>query len=174
MVITYHGGGCFKITSGKVTILIDPESHRFKGDVILRTQSPASDIPYPSVDIVGAGEYEIKGVEITGYSLTANKTIQTAYFVKSEEMTLAFLGNPQKLPEAGEWEKSGPVDILFLAPPAAKAIKMLNPKIAVPAFVKNSKEAAKAFDQKVEELDKLTVKKKDLGEKLRIVALKNA
>jgi L-ascorbate metabolism protein UlaG (beta-lactamase superfamily) len=173
MVITYHGGGCFKITTGGVTILTDPESGRFKGDIVLRTQFPISNFQFPNADIVGPGDYEIKGVEIYGHPFPGeNKSLQTAYLVKAEDLNLVFLGNAVKLAEADILEKFDGVDILFLPPSLAKAVKQFNPKIAVAAFYKNAKEVAKEFE-KVEELDKLTIKKKDLGEKLRIVVLKN-
>lgn len=173
MVITYHGGGCFKITSGSNTILTDPESNRFKGDIVLKT-SQNLPLPARSNEIIGPGEYEIKGVAITGYALpdSDQKTLKTAYVVDVEEMKLCFLGEVSKLPEA-EVLKEMNCDIVFLAPTAAKALKQLNAKMAVAAFFKNAKQVSDAFDQKISQRDKLTIKKKDLPTTTEVVVLKH-
>lgn len=173
MVITYHSGGCFKITSGGVTILTDPENNRFKGDIVLKT---SQNLPLPdrSSDILGPGEYEIKGVTITGYAVPESdqKTLKTAYIVGVEEMKLCFLGEISKLPEADVLKEMN-CDIVFLAPAAAKALKQLNAKIAVAAFFKNAKQVSDAFDQKISGRDKLTIKKKDLPTTTEVVVLKH-
>lgn len=179
MVINWYGNGCFKITSGGVTILIDPESNRFKGDVVLKTTQPLPLAARHPDEIVGPGEYEIKNVEIEGYPATpetgAGKTaLATIYKVTTEDLRLCFFGSPAKLPDGSILEKLGEVDILFLAPGNAPAVKQLNPKIVVPSFFKNVKELAKAFDQKIEEEEHLTIKQKDLPANIKIIALKNA
>jgi len=175
MVINWYGNGCFKVTSGGVTILTDPENNRFKGDVVLKTsQSIPLEERYPEV-IVGPGEYEIKGVEIYGHPApTDEKSLNTVYLVKVEDMRLCFFGNPKAIPDGDTLEKLGEVDILFLAPSQAAAVKQLDPKIVVPAFFKTVKEVAKEFDQKIEEQEHLTIKQKELPTATKIIALKNA
>ena len=90
-----------------------------------------------------------------------------------ENFVLVFLGNPTKLPEITILEKLGGADIVFAPPGSAKLIKQLKPKIIIPAFFKNSKEVAKNFEEKIEEQEKLTIKKKDLPTSVKVIFLKS-
>ncbi len=207
MVINWYGEGCFKIQSGNLVILTDPlekESGltppRFKADFVLKTQTD-----YPPLydhkevpEIVGPGEYEIKGVEVRGWSAneglgTRDKgqgILNTVYLVKMEEMNLGLLGHLAKMPEASIVEELGRVDLLFLpagGPPflkqeeAAKLIKQINPKLVIAGFFKipglkrkaeDVKEFLKELGQKAEPQEKLTIKKKDLPATTQVAVLK--
>src|ERR1700759_1456809 len=100
MVVNYFGKGSFRLQSGEVSILINPENNRLKADVVLKTISPAGseamaetgDAPIISF----AGEYEVKGIEITGFPVVAESTekfLKTTYVVTWEEMKIVLLGH---------------------------------------------------------------------------------
>lgn len=124
--------------------------------------------------IVGPGEYEQQGVRVWGFPVRAEsseKFIKTIYLVEIEEFRLAFLGHLSAVPKPETFEEFGKIDILFVpaggkpflsAEIAAKLVKQLEPKIAVPIFAKSPKEFAKEFGQNAEPQERLTLKKKDL------------
>lgn len=176
MVINYCGEKCFKIQSGKLSIVSDPLP-RFKGDIVLLTHLPSealakegpidlAKMPWPPApnQISGPGEYEIQEVEINGFP---NKDLSSTYLVKVEEMRLCFVGEKMDNVEPGLIEKLGEVDILF-APSGihAKAIKQIQPKIVIAAAV------PKEWEQKTEKMDKLVIKKKELVPGTKVVLLK--
>ncbi len=186
MVINYAGEGCVKIQSGSVSITVDPQP-RFKGDVVLHTLNEGGDTNFPTADIAGAGEYEVKGVEVYGWQLIKESTAKvrkTIYSVRAEDMNLVFLGQIAETLEPTFLEKLGSVDVLFIPAGgkpmideevAAKLIKQLGPRLVVGIFVKKEADAKKFLkenDQKAEILDKLVIKKKELAEgKTRFVIL---
>src|SRR3989344_5515819 len=117
MVINYCGNSCFKIQSGKLSIVTDPLP-RFKGDIVLLIRAPEesekTQWPPEANQILGPGEYEIQGVEVDGWSA---KNGPTNYWGAVGERALGFFGETGGAPEPGVAEKSGNWDILFV--PAA-------------------------------------------------------
>jgi len=115
MVITHHGGQCFKVTLGDLTLVFDPiakgaslAAARFGADIALVSRDHADmngtdEVTYgekkPFV-IEGPGEYERQGVVIQGflsksaYGLKKGETeaVNTIYSVDLEDMTLVHLG----------------------------------------------------------------------------------
>lgn len=201
MVINWYGEGCFKIVSGGITILTDPfESGtgltppRFKADIVLKTLVPYP-VPYngeseDEVVITGPGEYEIKGVDVSGFPLEPHeKELKTAYLLKVEEMSLGFLGHAAQMPTPDIIEELGGADILFIpangapyldAESAAKLVKQLSPKLVVASFIKVPGLERKAGDAKAflaelglkaEPQEKLVVKKKELPATTQAVVL---
>lgn len=206
MVINWYGEGCFKIQVGGVTLLTDPFSNetgltppRFKADITLRTLTPYP-FPYEETNsslISGPGEYDIKGIDISGYPMRVakakkdegGKAIKTVYAVATEDLRLGFLGHLGETPDPSLIEELGDIDLLFIpaggAPfisqeEAAKLIKQISPKIVVASFfkipgLKSKVEDARAFlkelGQKTEPQEKLTVKKKDLPAAMQVVVL---
>ena len=82
MVITHHGGQCFKVTLGDLTIVFDPISKngtlpavRFGADIALVSRNPpdmngVEEVTYGDKEpfaITGPGEYERQGVVIQGF-----------------------------------------------------------------------------------------------------------
>ncbi len=202
MIITWHGESCFKIQSGEQSILIDLPSKesgltapRFKVDAILKT-SQELPLPFEKSEtplIVGPGEYEVNGIVIDGYQLLKDsdeKIIKTIYRVVFDEIKLVFLGEISKLPEAKELEGVMGADILFIPGDgsphidiegATKLIKQLKAKIVIPTLLKtpglkrkagDGKEFLKEIGQNPASIEKLVIKKKDIGEKLQVVVLK--
>lgn len=115
MVITHHGGQCFKVTQGDLTLVFDPISKkgtlpavRFGTDIALITRNHpdmngADEVTSSGKEpfvIDGPGEYEHSGVVIQGF-LTKSQyglpkgtldAINTVYAVTLEGMTLVHLG----------------------------------------------------------------------------------
>ena len=193
MVITYFGGGCFRLQSGETSILVNPENNRLKADVILKTlmgTAPAEDATITGDDTSGLaisfpGEYEEKDIEIMGYPLTGESTdkfVKTAYAVLWEGMKFVFLGHLSAPLDATLMEELADPDILFLPvggghflepEVAAKVAKQLETRIVIPSFFKDVAPFLKALGTKGEEMDKLVFKQKDIAEdKGRAVVLR--
>ena len=116
MVITHHGGQCFKVTFGDLTLVFDPISKgstlppvRFGADIALVSRdhpdmNGIDEVTYGDKKpfaITGPGEYERQGVVIQGFLsksayplASGEKTeyINTAYSVELEDMILVHLG----------------------------------------------------------------------------------
>jgi L-ascorbate metabolism protein UlaG (beta-lactamase superfamily) len=115
MVITHHGGQCFKITFGDLTLVFDPISKggtlpavRFGADIALVSRdhpdmNGVDEVTYGEKKpfaVTGPGEYERQGVVIQGflskskYGLGKGKeeAVNTIYSVQLEDMTLVHLG----------------------------------------------------------------------------------
>lgn len=204
MVITWYGQGCFKIQSGETSFLIDQLDNqtgltppRFKTDFTISTLTPYP-APYEhqnmQAKIIGPGEYEIKGVEITGWPINGHAkntgALRSVYRLKMEDCNLGFLGHLTHLPDAEILEELGQTDLLFIpaggAPyidveDAGKLIKQISPKIVIGSFFKvpglkvkvgGYEEFLKELGQKAEPLEKLVIKKKELPATMQAVILK--
>lgn len=143
MVITHHGGQCFKITLAGLTLVFDPiakgsslPSVRFGADIALVSRdhpdmNGVEEVTYgdkkPFV-ITGPGEYERQGVVIQGF-LSKSKYpappkatqgewsgyINTIYSVELEDMTLVHLGALADTEFSKEArENIGEIDVLFV------------------------------------------------------------
>jgi hypothetical protein len=161
MVISYHGGQCFKVSFGGTTIAFNPIAKKSK----LETVKFGADVSFVSfwhpdftgVEQVmhgskqpfvvdGPGEYEIGQVTARGFGVKTNyektDSYNTIYQVKLEDMNIVFLGalnDPEIDPKIlGEF---GDIDILFLpigggdvleAPQATKLAVKLEAKLVIP------------------------------------------
>lgn len=115
MVITHHGGQCFKVTLGDLTLVFDSiakgaslPSVRFGADIALVSRdhpdmNGIEEVTYGEKKpfaITGPGEYERQGVVIQGflskskYGLAKGESeaVNTIYSVQLEDMTLVHLG----------------------------------------------------------------------------------
>ncbi|MDD4803695.1 MAG: MBL fold metallo-hydrolase [Candidatus Pacebacteria bacterium] len=137
--------------------------------------------------ISGPGEYEVKDVFIKGFASKSmydgKERVNTVYSVTLEGMNLCFLGavSDHNIPKEIK-EALGSVDILFLpigddgVLDAAKAEKLcveIEPKIVIPMHYGDvgTKDALKKYvkeagEENVKPIDKLTIKRKDLDNKL--------
>ncbi len=138
MVITHHGGQCFKVTFGDLTLVFDPISKsgtlpgvRFGADIALVSRNHpdmngVAEVTYGEKEpfaITGPGEYEYGGVTVQGfltkseYGLRKGDTnaVNTIYSVKLEGMTIVHLGalSDTTLP-ADAKEAIDEIDVLFL------------------------------------------------------------
>lgn len=182
MIITYFGGGSFRLQSGDVSVLIDPQNNRLKADVTLDTLTPASAPAEGENRISYPGEYEVKGIEIRGMGVpeeSNEKFLKTVYNVRFEDVNFVFLGHLSKMPDVKLMEHIGEPDVLIIptgaehflpAETAAKIVKQLEAPLVIPSFHKNLAEFLKLLGQKGDTEEKLVFKKKDL-ENPRLVIL---
>jgi len=214
MVINWYGQSCFKITSGELVLAIDPFSKeigltppRFKTDILLKTHdhrdhSNLESIPEGAFIIGEPGEYEIKGVPITGIESFHDdqngkeRGKNTIYKFEVEEIKLAHLGDfGEKEIRSETLDELGDIDILFIpvggvytidAEGAEKIIRQIEPRIVIPMHYKIPGLTVKLAPvdeflkemgiKKLEPEEKLVIKKKDLpeAEQTKIVLLKTA
>ena len=186
MVITYHNGTCFKITSGQTSIVIDPATEKFKAELTLLTRAPIEESPRDEGVVKGGGEYEVSGIAVRGVQAAHDpKTneAQTIYRVVLEGISLLFLGTISEPPAGELLDKVADADILFIpvgkgyleAKGAEKLEKLIDPSITIPFPHKQVSEFLDAMGGKCETVDKLTLKKKDIvemGEKTKVVCIK--
>lgn len=138
MVITHHGGQCFKVTFGDITIVFDPVSKggtlpavRFGADIALVSRNHpnmngSAEVAYGDKEpfvISGPGEYERAGVTVQGFlsksryglSKGQDEAINTVYTVSLEGMNLVHLGalaTPELSKDARE--AIDEIDVLFV------------------------------------------------------------
>jgi len=115
MVITHHGGQCFKVTFGDLTLVFDPVAKgaslpaaRFGADIALVSRdhpdmNGIEEVTYGDKKpfaITGPGEYERQNIVIQGF-LSKSKhglakgqeeAVNTIYSVELEDMTIVHLG----------------------------------------------------------------------------------
>lgn len=179
MIITYQGGNYFKFQAGQLTLLVDPLDQRsFRGaQAVLNTTLPAHVEEPPEIPpawIAHAGEYEVQGIEIRGWSAgNDGKTERTVYRVVMDEITVGILGHLNGELSEDAFEGLSGVDILLVPAggkpwiaetAAAKLARELEPSLVIPSLAKDPKIFLKAFGRtppKPEE--KLVIKKKDLA-----------
>ena len=138
MIITHHGGQCFKVTFGDLTLVFDPVSKgatlppvRFGADIALVSRNHpdmngVAEVTYGEKTpfaVTGPGEYEYGGVTMQGFLTKSQyglpkgekEAINTIYSVKLEGMTLVHLGalaEPTLPPDAKE--AIDEIDVLFV------------------------------------------------------------
>jgi len=161
MIITHHGGQCFKVSFGDTTLAFDPiskesklSSTKFGSDVVFvslhhpdfnGTDQVAHGSREPFI-VEGPGEYEIGDVTARGYGIDTTYDgkphVNTLYQVVLEGINMVFLGalgNPEIDPKIlGEL---GNIDILFVpigggdvldVPAASKLAVKLEAKLIIP------------------------------------------
>jgi L-ascorbate metabolism protein UlaG (beta-lactamase superfamily) len=138
MVITHHGGQCFKVTFGDLTLAFDPinkgaslPSVRFGADIALVSRdhpdmNGVSEVTYGEKEpfvISGPGEYERQSIVIQGflskskYGLAKGEeeAVNTVYSVELEDMTLVHLGALSDTELSQEARESiDEIDVLFV------------------------------------------------------------
>ena len=167
MIITHHGGQCFKVSFGDTTLAFDPiaknsrlEGTKFGADVAFVSlnhpnfngvdqATHGAKEPY---EVWGPGEFEFGEVTARGYGTkTIYENIErfnTIYQVCMEDINIIFLGalssieiDPKILSEFGD------VDILFVpigggdvldVPAAAKLAVKLEAKLIIPMHYEKS------------------------------------
>jgi len=176
---------------------------RGKSDIVIKTLMPAIDSetskPMAATDseeqvISGPGEYEIKGVVINGWPLMQDSSeayLKSVFVIEAEEMRLGFVGHMSEFKDQEVLEELENIDILFVPAggkpfleqeAAGKLIRQIDPKMivcsffATPGLKRKADEVAvflKENGYKSEEQEKLTIKKKELTDKMQVVILKN-
>ncbi len=194
MQIQYFGLSSFKITTKEATTITDP-FHKDSGltpprgaaDILVLADrenslySATSGISGDPFLMDTPGEYDVKGVTVTGIPLMQEDKFITVFLIESEDIRILNLTHIKdwNMKEA-EIEELGEIDILILpvggntvlsASSAAKVVNEIEPKIVIPSHYKSSdlildldplEKFLKEMGGKFEAMEKLTVKKKDL------------
>jgi len=211
MDITYLGHSCFLLRHKGVRVVTDP----FDKSVGIKQVKTEADIVTISHDhgdhsglgmvtgepmvIRGPGEYEIKGVSITGMQTFhdeekgALRGKNTVYTIDIDEVRICHLGDlGHKLSEK-QLEVLDGIDVLMVPvggntsiepKTAMEVIRQISPSIAIPMHYR-TKEHSQVWKKKVtledflkisgmeaKKTEKLTVKKLDLPEEMELVVLK--
>src|SRR6185295_13244265 len=196
MQIQYFGLSSFKITTKEATIITDP-FHKDSGltpprgaaDILIladkhsKLYSAVSGISGEHFDVTDPGEYDIKGVTVTGVPLKQEEKYVTIFLIESEDIRILNLTHIKEFNlKEDEVEALGDIDILILpvggntvmsASTASKAVNEVEPKIVIPSHYKMKElildldsldKFVKEMGGKKEEMEKLTIKKKELVE----------
>lgn len=194
MVIAYYGASCFKVQSGETVLAFDPpskdsefKSPRFQTDVVLVNHNHKDYNGWENLSgkkegtppflIDGPGAYEVAGIYIKGIPSGLN----TIYVLSMENISICHLGAfAEKNLSPDLKEEIGEIDILFVpvseddGQKASQISSQLEPKITIPIYYKENdlKKFLKEFgDAGVKPMEKLTIKKKDIGDKNQVIVL---
>lgn len=204
MHIQYFGLSSYKIQTKDAVIITDP-FHKDSGltpprgvaDILILSNkndkifSAISGISGNPFMIDTPGEYDIKGVTVTGIPLKQEEGFITVYLIESEEIKILNLTHIKDWNmKEDEIESLGEIDILILpvggntvlsASQASKIVNEIEPKIVIPSHYLTSglifdldklDKFIKEMGGKKEVMDKLLVKKKDLqNEGIKIIEL---
>jgi len=172
MVITHHGGQCFKVSHGDTTLVFDPIGKgstlspiKFGADVALVSLrhpnfNGVAQVAYGNKDpfaITGPGEYEVGDVTVRGFGVKTTyegeERYNTIYQVLMEKLNLVFLGALSEPDiDATILGELGDIDVLFVpigggdvleVPQAAKLAVKLEAKCVIPMHF--DKQALDAF-----------------------------
>jgi len=204
MQIQYFGLSSFKISTKEATIITDP-FHKDSGlvpprgaaDIVILSQknkslySATSGITSGYFEAFDPGEYDIKGVTITGIPLKQDDRYITVFLIESEDIRILNLTHIKEFNlKEEELESLGDIDVLILpvggntvmsASAASKAVNEIEPKMVIPSHYKMKdlildldgvEKFVKEMGGKKEEMDKISFKKKDLPEEgVRLIVL---
>ena len=178
MEITWYGHSCFRLTErGMAAVVTDPydnasigyDALKLKADIVTISHDAAGHNNAKAVKgtshvITGPGEFEIGGVFITGVQTnghgkkTEGELRNTLYVFDYDGITIAHLGDLQRVPSQTEIEALGAVNVALVpvggggglnAAKAAEVISLLEPNIVIPMHY-----ATKDVNLKLDSLDK--------------------
>ena len=175
MDITWLGHSCFVIKGKQATVVTDPY-HDFDKHKLGRPSAAIVTVSHqhehhnnaegvdggPKV-ITGPGEYEIKGVFITGISTFHDNVSgqkqgkNTIYVIEIDDIKVCHLGDLGHKLTSRQTEELSDVDVLLVpvggvttinAPVAAEVINMLDPEVVIPMHYKTE-----AIEMELEPID---------------------
>jgi L-ascorbate metabolism protein UlaG (beta-lactamase superfamily) len=161
MEITWYGHSCFRLTERNfVTVVTDPYDHKKVGYEPLKLKAEIVTISHDAPGhnnsdavkgtthvLTGPGEFEIGGVFITAVQTDSvakkakDSVRNTIYVFDYDGITVAHLGDLQKIPTQNEVELLGSVNVALVpvgggtslnAAKAAEVVSMLEPNLVVP------------------------------------------
>jgi L-ascorbate metabolism protein UlaG (beta-lactamase superfamily) len=163
MEITWYGHACFRLRDKGTTVVTDPcdpsvgyALPRVRADIVTVSHNHAdhnyvSGIKGAPKVVDGPGEYEIKGVFVTGIATFhdgkkgAQRGRNTVFLFEFNGLAICHLGDLGHVPTQAQVEALSDVDILLIpvggvstigAPQAAEVISLLEPKIVIPMHYK--------------------------------------
>jgi L-ascorbate metabolism protein UlaG (beta-lactamase superfamily) len=161
--ITWFGHSCFRIKGKEVTVVTDPCSpdtgfsyNKIKADLVTISHSHPGHSYRDGLDgefreIKSPGEYELKGVFITGIASFhdenggSEKGKNNIFLIEIEGVTFCHLGDIGHLPATQVEEELGEVGVLFVpvggvstidGTKAATLVRSLSPKVVIPMHYK--------------------------------------
>jgi L-ascorbate metabolism protein UlaG (beta-lactamase superfamily) len=176
MEILWYGHSCFRLKTRGAIVVCDPCSKlvgysipRMRADIV----TISSDLPdynncallqgNPKV-VRGPGEYEVKGVFITGIvtpqkkGKTTERPRNTLYLFDFDGLTVCHLGSLEHIPSQTQLQALADIDVLLIpvgavttlnANQAAEVIGLLEPKVVIPMHYRT-----KAAQTKLEPVSK--------------------
>ena len=207
MDITWYGHSCFRIAErGRIAVVTDPYSTaiglpelKLKGEVVTISHDVAGHNNAAAVKgepyiLSGAGEYEIGGIFITGFSMhnphLDSPGQNVAYMMEYDNLTVLHLGDLSHVPEQSLIEEMPQVNVLLVpvgggkglsASQAADVVALIEPHFVVPMHyalpgltfeLEPVDKFLKAMGvSKVNEADTLKVTTSDLPEQTQVVML---
>lgn len=161
MEITWYGHSCFRLSERSMaSVVCDPYDHKVVGYEPLKLKADIVTVSYNTPEhnfinavkgdaheITGPGEFEIGGVFITGIQTnglnkkTANNLRNTLYLIDYNGISVAHLGQINRVPTQTEVEDLGQVNVALVpvgdkeslnAAKAAEIIALLEPNIVIP------------------------------------------
>ena len=163
MDITWLGHSCFRIKGKEAIVITDPcdpslgyPLSKLRSDIVTVSHSHPGHSYVEAIEgefkeIRGPGEYEIKGVFVTGIatyhddSKGSERGKNTVYLIEIEGVTLCHLGDIGHALSSDMEEQIGDVGVLFLpvgeintidSSKAADIVKNLSPKVVIPMHYK--------------------------------------
>jgi L-ascorbate metabolism protein UlaG (beta-lactamase superfamily) len=184
MEIFWYGHSCFRLVErGLATVVCNPFDHNVVGYEALKLKSDIVTISTDTPEhnfisavkgdphlITGPGEFEIGGVFITGVQTNGQskksepELRNTLYVFDYNGITVAHLGEIDRVPTQAEVEALGPVKVALVpvgdgdslnAAKAAEVINLIEPNIVIPMHYATGASTAK--------LDVLTKFLKEMG-----------
>lgn len=209
MEITWFGHSCFRLTERNVAVAVtDPFDAsigypvpRLKADIVTVSHIAQGHNHIGAVRgaraITGPGEYEVKGLFITGVQTVVNEsstettsTRNTAYTFGYDGVSVCHLGDLSVIPSQSEVESLGTVSVLLVpvggggslkASQAVEIISLVEPSIVIPMHYKMpqtrlkldplSKFLKEMGSGKVEPQESLKISKSGLPDETQVVVL---
>ncbi len=184
MDINWLGHSCFRIKGKEAVVITDPchpdtgySIKKSNADIVTVSHKHPGHSYTDAVDndfkvISGPGEYEMKGIYITGIasfhdnSEGTERGKNTVYLIELDGVTLCHLGDIGHLPSSHMEEEIGEVGVLFVpvggistidSSVASDIVRSLSPKIVIPMHYKTPK-ATRNLDTAEDFLKKLGTK----------------
>jgi hypothetical protein len=205
MHIQYLGLSSFKFTTKDAVVVTDPAGKesgltqpRGNADVVVLAESNNPTYSgYTSLSgepflITSPGEYDVKGVTVTGIPLKQGDGYVTVFLLESEDIKVLNLAHIKDFNiSEDELEALGDIDVLILpvggesvmdASSAAKVVNQIEPKVVIPSHYAGEglklklnpvDRFTKEMGGKAENMEKIILKKKDIAasEETKVIIL---
>lgn len=176
MEITWYGQSCFRLRDRLATVITDPYDKGI-GYTLPRVRADIVTVSHDHPDhnyvkgikgqpkiIVGPGEYEVRGVFITGVPTFhdrkkgASRGRNTVFLFDFDGLTVCHLGDLGHVPTQSQVEALSDIDVLLIpvgsvstinAAQAAEVISLLEPRLVIPMHYKT-----KALEVKLDSVSK--------------------
>ena len=159
MDITWYGQACFRLRDRGVAVVADPYDKsiglklpRLSADIVTishqhRDHNCAEAVRGGPFVIDGPGEYEIKGLFVTGIAMWhdnrggAERGANTIYIYEFPDATVCHLGDLGHMPDQSQVEEMGRVDVLLVpvgskytidGKRAAEVVSLIEPSVVIP------------------------------------------